>query len=242
MRRAQAAGPVLGALSLMALSALVLWPVVAGDSPWPRAPGDYLEAHGQAESGAQNLVSAIYLGYRAYDTLGEAIVLLVAVTGAIGMIASAGDARGGAADTRYGGAARRRTELLDVVTGKLGPVVLVFGVYVMMFGHISPGGGFQGGVVVASGIVFLSLGRRSSQGPRITRAGTLAAVEALSFLVIMLTAGLGLVTGSGFMGNPLPGASPVVAIVVLNALIGLKVGAGISLMCVAMLAEANEPW
>jgi len=58
----------------------------------------------------------------------------------------------------------------------------------------------------------------------------------------MLTAGLGLVTGSGFMGNPLPGASPVVAIVVLNALIGLKVGAGISLMCVAMLAEANEPW
>jgi multicomponent Na+:H+ antiporter subunit B len=42
---------------------------------------DYFVEHGTEETGALNLVTAIYLGYRAYDTLGETIVLLLAVSG-----------------------------------------------------------------------------------------------------------------------------------------------------------------
>ena len=41
---------------------------------------DYLLQHGAADTGAINLVTAVYLGYRLYDTLGEAIVLLLAVS------------------------------------------------------------------------------------------------------------------------------------------------------------------
>ena len=82
--------PLAAALISIGLSAAMLWPLLALDSPWPRELADYLELRGLEESGARNLVSAIYLGYRAYDTLGETIVLLVAVSGAIGMIASAG--------------------------------------------------------------------------------------------------------------------------------------------------------
>lgn len=37
--------------------------------------------HGVKETGAINLASAIYLGYRAFDTLGETVVLLLAVSG-----------------------------------------------------------------------------------------------------------------------------------------------------------------
>ncbi|MFO7850021.1 MAG: hydrogen gas-evolving membrane-bound hydrogenase subunit E [Spirochaetia bacterium] len=44
---------------------------------------DYLFAHGHEETGALNLVSAVYLGYRAFDTFGETIVLLCAVSGSI---------------------------------------------------------------------------------------------------------------------------------------------------------------
>ena len=36
---------------------------------------------GESDTGAVNLVTAIYLGYRAFDTLGETIVLLLAVGG-----------------------------------------------------------------------------------------------------------------------------------------------------------------
>jgi multicomponent Na+:H+ antiporter subunit B len=261
-----------------------LLPLVQLDVPWPSALRNHLEHRGVQEAGARNLVSAIYLGYRAFDTLGETIVLLVAVSGTIGMIAGAGGALAkGYADVALGDTALpvedalthhrippgadasgtnetasvgrdnenslqrlersrgHRTELIDVVTGKLGPVVLIFGLYVMMFGHMSPGGGFQGGVVVASGIVFLALGSRAGGHSRVTEPGNLARIEAVGFLFLVLASLAGSFTGVGYFGNPLAraGISPVVYIIALNAVIGLKVGAGISFMCVAMLGEAE---
>lgn len=234
-------------LGLGAVLAVVI-PVFLSDFPWPTAARDYLEAHGVADSGARNLVSAIYLGYRAFDTLGETIVLLVAVSGTIGIIAQSGVslARGfgeEALDRRTASPRlrHRRTELIDVVTGKLGPIVLIFGLYVMLFGHLSPGGGFQGGVVVASGIVFIALGSKNDDSTRLQEAGVLARIEAAGFLALILAALAGMVTGSGFFGNPLAGmgASPVSYIVILNAVIGLKVGAGIGFMCVAMMGRVD---
>jgi multisubunit Na+/H+ antiporter MnhB subunit len=44
---------------------------------------EYFSHHGLSESGAINLVSAIYLGYRAFDTLGETIVLVLSVAAVI---------------------------------------------------------------------------------------------------------------------------------------------------------------
>ena len=227
---------VLSAVVVLGAAVFTLLPLVRLDTAWPVALRDHLEQRGVQESGACNLVSAIYLGYRSFDTLGETIVLLVAVSGTIGMIAGAGGV------PRLERSKGHRTELIDVVTGKLGPVVLIFGLYVMMFGHMSPGGGFQGGVVVASGIVFLALGSRAGGRSRITEPGNLARIEALGFLFLVIASLVGSFTGAGYFGNPLAraGISPVVYIIALNAVIGLKVGAGISLMCVAMLGEAES--
>ncbi len=69
-------------LPFLALAAAVLVPL-AGMPPAPTALRDYCVERGIAETGAPNLVSAIYLGWRAYDTLGETVVLLLAVTGAL---------------------------------------------------------------------------------------------------------------------------------------------------------------
>lgn len=67
---------------LLAISAAIFLPLV--DMPQhPAAIRDYCVERGIPETGAPNLVSAIYLGWRAYDTLGETIVLLLAVTGAL---------------------------------------------------------------------------------------------------------------------------------------------------------------
>ena len=234
-------------LTLAAVLAVVV-PVFLSEVPWPTSARNYLEARGEADSGARNLVSAIYLGYRAFDTLGETIVLLVAVSGTISIIAHSGIslARGfgeEALNRTIGGPRlrHRRTELIDVVTGKLGPIVLIFGLYVMLFGHLSPGGGFQGGVVIASGIVFIALGSKNEDSTRLQEAGVLARIEAAGFLSLILAALSGMVTGSGFFGNPLAGigASPVSYIVILNAVIGLKVGAGIGFMCVAMMGRTE---
>jgi multicomponent Na+:H+ antiporter subunit B len=227
---------VLSAVVVLCVVVFTLLPLVRLDRAWPVVLRDHLELRGVQESGARNLVSAIYLGYRAFDTLGETIVLLVAVSGTIGMIAGAS---GFQRQERPKG---QRTELIDVVTGKLGPVVLIFGLYVMLFGHLSPGGGFQGGVVVASGIVFLALGSRSGGRSGITEPVNLARMEAIGFLLLVLASLAGSFTGAGYFGNPLArgGISPVAYIIALNAVIGLKVGAGISLMCMAMLGESGS--
>lgn len=61
--------------------ALVLFLALTGEHPTATPVREYIVERGVAETGAQNLVTAIYLGYRAFDTLGETIVLLIAVSG-----------------------------------------------------------------------------------------------------------------------------------------------------------------
>lgn len=61
------------------------------EAPTPVVIRDYLLEYGAAETGAANLVTSIYLGYRAFDTLGETIVFLVTVAGVIYVIKNSND-------------------------------------------------------------------------------------------------------------------------------------------------------
>ncbi len=236
----------------MIVLALVCAPVFLCDTPWPHIARDYLEHYGCGESGAQNLVSAIYLGYRAFDTFGETIVLLAALSGAIAILRAAG-----AFEVKDGGAAndsvfvihgekRRshalRTNLVETLSGKLGPVVLLFGFYLMLYGHLSPGGGFQGGVVIASGIVFLALGSRADSMPGLVREENLERLESLSFFMLVCASLSALFLGAGFFDNPLRSATSngVAFIIILNTIIGLKVGAGIGYVCIKVLGKVVE--
>lgn len=244
----------------LVLALAVVGPLLLWEHPWPSLPRDILSSGGYGETGATNLVSAIYLGYRAYDTLGETVVLLASLTGAMGLVMAAGSAPLSAGDGAGRNAAghgayepsparRRRTDIIDLTAGKLAPIVLLFGWYVMFFGHRSPGGGFQGGVVLASGIVFIAIGRREGGLGRIDarrrafRSDTLAKVEALAFMAILALSIAGSASGSIIMGNPIPAGSalPQVAyIVAFNAAIGLKVGSGVALICLLMMGGRHD--
>ena len=238
--------------TILAISAMtaVLLPIFLCEIPWPTAARDYLVKHGQDETGALNLVSAIYLGYRAYDTLGETIVLLVAVIGTMGLLSRVESLLPAIDDDEntiqsisaftLKGEKRTshmlRTHLLEVVTGKIGPIVLLFGFYVMLYGHLSPGGGFQGGVIIASGIVFLALGRQHDNTSVLAQSSILGGIETISFLLLILVSISGIFFGKGYFGNPLEEtAYPVGFIVLMNSIIGLKVGTSIAFMCIAMM-------
>ena len=71
------------AIDLVALALVGLFLILAlsGQHPSSTSLREYYVANGFRETGAENLVTAIYLGYRAYDTLGETIVLMLAVAG-----------------------------------------------------------------------------------------------------------------------------------------------------------------
>ena len=95
--------------------------------------------------GGENAVTAVYLGYRMYDTLFEALMLLVSVMGVAHMSWYSDDA----ADEHLGGVSK--SDKVTIYTIRMVcPAILVFGVYLILNGHLSPGGGFQGGVAVAT--------------------------------------------------------------------------------------------
>lgn len=105
-----------------------------------------------------------------------------------------------------------------------------------------PGGGFQGGVVISSGVILLAMSRGTQSVERLFPMRGLSVAEAVVFL-LLLTAGVaGMVLGVGFLGNII-GVDDAVAvprvgfILLLNVLIGLKVGAGVSLICLRLLRE-----
>lgn len=74
-------GPAFARGSLVLMLGVILWLTLSFE-PAPSAQA-YFYQYGENETGAINLVTAIYLGYRAFDTLGETIVLLLAVSGVL---------------------------------------------------------------------------------------------------------------------------------------------------------------
>jgi len=228
------------------LAAAVVSVVIINNHSWPDQGRDYLYANALSDTGASNTVSSIYLGYRAMDTLGETLVLLVAITGTMSVLINLGKKKVDEEAVSFSLAPEKRpknalrTHLLEVVASKLGPIVLLFGFYVMLYGHISPGGGFQGGVIVASAIVFLALGTETKT--KLTNTTVLSRIESLAFLALILASISGVFFESGFFSNPIKPGTSLSAnfIILLNIIIGLKVGTSIATMCIAMMGGSHD--
>lgn len=136
----------------------------------------------------------------------------------------------------------KKTEILDLISRKLAPFMFLFGFYLLFYGHLSPGGGFQGGVVISSGVILLSMSQGVAAAESLFPARLLAWVEFLMFFLLLCIGVAGMLFGVGFLGNPagitaFPALSKVSFITMLNFLIGIKVGAGISLLCIHLFRE-----
>ncbi|MBU8920507.1 MAG: hypothetical protein KOO63_01485 [Bacteroidales bacterium] len=210
------------------------------------APGEiarhYLEK-GREELGVANIVTAIVVTYRGLDTLGEVSVLFLAAAG-IGFLLGAGKLSGksegdSARDLDNGKARRKASEILETGSDIIVPAIAVFGVYIFVNGHLSPGGGFQGGAVIASAILLLFLTHPSYS----LNHGVLKVTESLSGTAYVGLGLLGLVLASGFLdARFLPAGEfgrilSAGAIPVIYSLIGLKVGAEL----VGILEQMRRP-
>jgi multicomponent Na+:H+ antiporter subunit B len=135
-----------------------------------------------------------------------------------------------------------KTTILDLVARKLAPFMLLFGFYLLTYGHLSPGGGFQGGVVIASGVILLAISRGVEAAEALFPVLALTKAEAFAFFLLLAAGLAGVVAGIGFLGNPVVRADvqavPRAGMILLfNVLIGIKVGAGVSLICMHLFRE-----
>jgi multicomponent Na+:H+ antiporter subunit B len=185
-------------------------------SPETRVGRHYIE-EGIEKTGATNIVTSVVVNYRGFDTLGEITVLFIAAIGLGAVLAASGREE------------TRKTQPASLVlhTGcrLLFPLILVFGSYIFIHGHLTPGGGFQGGAIIASGFLLIYLGCRERRVSRMVSSLT----ESLGGLVFVVVGLLGLVFGGYFLSNFLPkgtantlfsaGIIPIIYIA-----IGFKVG------------------
>ena len=183
-----------------------------------------------ADTGAINTVTAILLDYRALDTLGEASVIFAAAAAVGTLFAGARPPGERALHSRGLGIMVRR------LVGYLAALFWLFPVYVILYGHLSPGGGFQGGVSLAVlwillNVVFGTRAPNVALPPR--RLHAVEAGAAAAFLAVGL---VGIARGSYYLANasagfPLgsrPGQLFGAGFVpLLNLIIGAKVAAGL---------------
>ena len=178
--------------------------------------GQYYIDKGIEETGAVNIVTSVVLSYRGFDTLGEVTVLFLAATG-VGAVLRMGRSKSVAIEPA--------SFVLQTGCRVLFPLILVFGSYIFIHGHLTPGGGFQGGAIVASAFVLIYLGCRE----RRIREGISTTLESLGGLIFVAVGLIGLAVGGSFLGNFLPKGPPGLlfsagVIPVIYVAIGFKVG------------------
>lgn len=176
-----------------------------------------LYAQSGLEEGSANIVTSIVVNYRAFDTLGEVIILFASAAG-VGLLL----------------AKRKRkpvhpvSEILTVAIPLINVIILVVGITIMVYGHLSPGGGFPGGAVVASGIILMGLTFKHKFNPAMYYV-----MESLAGLGILIVGMMGMVKGGVFFENFLPAGKvgdllSAGTVMILYVLIGVKVAAEIS--------------
>lgn len=116
----------------------------------------YIE-NGLQETGAINIVTGMILDYRAFDTLGESHVLFIA-TCTVLILLRLDDSKKGSNGMGYAMEEDRLYEpkndvILQTVARILVPPIVIFGIYVILGGHLGPGGGFSGGAVIGAGLI-----------------------------------------------------------------------------------------
>lgn len=110
----------------------------------------YIEK-GLEETGAVNIVSGMILDYRAFDTLGESTVLFAAASSVMMLLRK--EKKGKETSNKF---SPKRDPIVKTVAKFIIPVFLVFGIYVVLNGHLSPGGGFSGGAVMGAALILFS--------------------------------------------------------------------------------------
>lgn len=225
-------------LAAAAVCGLLLWGMT-GLPPVGRYRGPYgdllLEA-APRERAIQNVVTAVNFDYRALDTLGEEFILFTAVAGTSLLLRRLRAESEDQSESDVPDEAR--TDPGDALRAWGLAVVactLLFGLYVVAHAAVSPGGGFQGGCILASAWLVVYLSGNFPLLERVTTEHGVQLAEALGAGAYAAIGLAGLLLGGTFLENMLPLDSPgsplsggMVALV--NAAVGLEVTAGFVLI------------
>ena len=120
------------------------------------------------------------------------------------------------------------------------PLACVFGCYVVLHGSTSPGGGFQGGVLVASAILLVFLGYGGMGGKPCFNEHMLHSSETVAEIMYVVIALVGVFTGLNFCVNFVFAGQQVDTSILMNDAVGYHVMAGITCLLIMMLSVLED--
>lgn len=209
----------------------------------------YIEK-GIEETGAINFVAGMILDYRAFDTFGESNVLFVATICVTVMLRISSKKKTGkkknnvsdnntetepdpsknlspeeASDVFY---EPQHDTILQIMSGIIFPVIMVFGAYVVLNGHLSPGGGFSGGAVLGAGFILYLNAFGFEKTEKFMNANSVKWITFSALLVYCLAKSYSFFTGANHLDSHIPLGTPGAIlssglILVLNICVGLVV-------------------
>jgi multicomponent Na+:H+ antiporter subunit B len=186
------------------------------------------------ELNSQNVVTSIVVTFRGLDTLGEVAVLFLATTGVAFLIKRR--------EKHDPSKIRKASEILNAGALFVFPIIILFGIYVFLHGHLTPGGGFQGGVLIASAFVLMMLSDMNASLNHLV----LETVESISGFAYVLVGLLGLVLLGAFLDPkflPLGNYGLLFsagAIPLIYTFVGLKVGSELTNIVDSLREEQTE--
>ncbi|HHL32334.1 MAG TPA: sodium:proton antiporter [Oceanospirillales bacterium] len=225
--------------ALLFISGLVfMLMVITGQMPLGQAPmlvGNAILEGAKDQVGAANVVTSVVLAYRGLDTLGELSILFAAAT-VVGLVLNKSQLNKAVADNTHKDDDHDSGFVAINAIDLIFPLLIVVGMYIITHGHLTPGGGFQGGVVlaVAFSMLIIVRPRRKSIGH-----GLITFVESFAGFSFILIGLLALFQGQSFL-QPLLGHGEFASLwsagtlPILYLAVGLKVGAELAGVLLAL--------
>lgn len=185
-------------------------------------------------------IAAVNFDYRGFDTLGEEYIFFTAVTGTILLlrIQPSEHKEGKPSDK----ASDRNESSSNIMFHALGSfyfmITFLTGLYIILHGHLTPGGGFQGGVLTASAFVYIYIFKEYKEFKSVIHDAVVEFLEIMGAAGFVIVGLIGLLKGTSFLANFLPYGQirnlfSTGTILVLNLVVGLEISCG----CLLFLSE-----
>jgi multicomponent Na+:H+ antiporter subunit B len=232
---------ILALVFMAALLVLLLYVVASlppmGDAENPTATHvipRYLEDAAE-ETHAQNVVTGIILNYRGYDTMGEVTVIFCALAAVLAVL---GREKRGKIYAYVDRSGVKSSVIVKTMVRFLVPFIILFSIYTILHGELSPGGGFQGGAIVGGSMIIFTtifgLYESSERIPQKLRV-PLEGAAVITFFVVGV---LGLVGGGNFLTYAWPNIAESLqpsVVVWLTVLVEIGIGLGGAMVFTSIL-------
>jgi multicomponent Na+:H+ antiporter subunit B len=234
-------------VAALGMATLLMWAFAdaprfgVGQHPY----GDLAVHTALAERSTANAIASVTFDQRGMDTMGEEFILFAAVLGACVLLRRDPDeyadpgAEEAASDRPSPGPSPEMVRLGGYLVL---PFVVVAGIYVIAHGHLTPGGGFQGGIVLATALHLLYIAGDYPALRRLRRRRLFEISEASAAAAYVILGLVGLAATGAFLSNLLPYGSlgqlgSAGTVPLLNVVVGLEVGSAMVLLLAEFLEQ-----